>query len=119
MKHLVHHIPFRKAIFPLAFMHAFVVMPMDELNFLDVAQPVVDKSRRLRTHSRFDSATAIMSTHDHMLHLKHFQGKLQHGKAIEVGVNHLVCDIAMHKDFTRRKAGNLVCWDSAIRATNP
>jgi len=70
-------------------------------------------------HCRLDTTASIVTTNDYVLHMKYFDGVLEHGKTIDVRVDDKICHIPMDKDFSWQKTYYLVCGDTAIGTTNP
>ena len=50
---------------------------------------------------------------------QHLDGVLDHGQAIQVGVDHEVGDVAVDEDFAGGEAENLVGGNAAVGATDP
>lgn len=89
------------------------------VDVLDVAEPVIDEAQLVPIHCGADaSATIVADDHD-VLDFQHLDGKLDHGEAVEVGMNDDIGDISMDEDFARFEADDLVGRDSAIGAADP
>ena len=84
-----------------------------------VAQPVVDEAHLTALERGLHAAAAVVAADDDMLDLEDVHRVLQHGEAVEVGVHDDVGDIAVHEEFARQEADDLVGRHAAVRATNP
>ena len=67
------------------------------INILHMAQPVIDKSQSFAFERSRDTAASIMSGNYYVLHAKHIDSKLQHRKAIQIGMRDNIRYIAMHE----------------------
>ncbi len=65
------------------------------------------------------AAAAVVADDEDVFDLEQVDGELDHREAIEVGVHHHVGDIAMHEDFTRCQAHDLVRRHARIGTTDP
>ena len=52
---------------------------------------------------RAHAAAAVVAAHDDVLHPQHVDGVLEHGEAVEVGVDDDVGDVAVHEHLARRR----------------
>ena len=66
-----------------------------------------------------DSAAAIVAANDDVTHLQDIDGKLNHGKTIQVGVKNQIGDIAMDKQFPWEQVNNFIRRHPAVGTTNP
>ena len=66
-----------------------------------------------------DAAAAVVPHHDHVPHVQHFDGVLQHRQAIHVGWMHHIRHIAMHEDFARQQVHNFIRRHAAIGTADP
>ena len=60
-----------------------------------------------------------MADHHDVLDLEHFDGVLQHGKAVEIGMHDNVGDIAVNEHLTREQAHDLVRRYTAVGTADP
>ena len=67
-----------------------------------MTQPIVNEAELGAVEHRANAATSIVAGDDYVLHSKYFDGVLQHGKAIEIGMYDHVRDVSMHEEFARR-----------------
>jgi len=66
-----------------------------------------------------NSTAPVVTADNNMLHLQHIYRILYDRQTIKIGVNNLIGNIAMHKQFTRRHANNFIGRHPTIGATNP
>jgi hypothetical protein len=60
-----------------------------------------------------------VATNDDVFHLENFDGVLHNGKAVEVGMDDHIGDVAVDEELARQKANNLVGWHAAVGTANP
>jgi hypothetical protein len=56
---------------------------------------------------------------DDVLDFQDIDGILHHRQTVEVGVDHQVGDVTMHKQFARLQAGESLSGNAAVRTANP
>jgi len=54
-----------------------------------------------------------------MGNLQHFDRVLHDREAVEIGMHHDIRNVAVHEQFTRRKADDLVGGDTAVGTADP
>jgi hypothetical protein len=60
-----------------------------------------------------------VTTDDDVLDLEDLDGVLHDRQAVEVGMHHDVGDVAVHKDFARFQAGDLIRGHPAVGTADP
>ena len=86
-------------LFPVSqFVQLLLVLP---INILDPAYPVINQAMFLAVNGRPDTATTVMTTDNNVLDFQDINGILQHGQAVQIGVNNKVGDIAVDEHLTR------------------
>ncbi len=85
----------------------------------NVPQPVVDQSEAQIFTGGFDSATAVVSTDNHVLDLQDGNRVLDDAQAIEVGMDDDVGDVAVDEYLPGHQSHNLIGWDATVCATDP
>ncbi len=88
-------------------------------NVLHVAQPVVDETQPVVAQCGEDTAAAVVPADDDVLDAQDLDGKLNRGKAVEIGVDDDVGDVAMDEHLAGQEADNLVGRHPAVGATDP
>ena len=92
---------------------------MDMLHVLDIAQPVVDHAVVCIFIGCSHTAAIVMPHNNNVFNTQHFDGVLQYGQAIKVGVHHHVCNISMDKDLAGKQPYNLIRRNPAVGAAYP
>src|SRR4030095_6058865 len=116
---LLDHVELAEPREALAFGERLELRAMLGAYVLDVAQPVVDEAELVVAQCRLDAAAAVVSAHDHVLHVQHVHRELEHREAVESGVHHHVGDVAVHEQLAGREADDLVGGNAAVRAADP
>ena len=62
-------------------------------------QPVIDQTMFVVFQRGFDTTATIMPADNNMFYLEYFHRVLNNRKAVEVGMDYHVADIAVHKYF--------------------
>ena len=88
-------------------------------DIIDMAQPIVRKPHPFITQGGQNTAAAIVTADNDMLHMKDIDGKLDDGKRIEIRVDNNVGDIAVYKDFTGSKADQFLGRHTAVGTAYP
>lgn len=70
-------------------------------NILNVAEPIIDQAMPFIFQRGINTSAAVMTANYYVFDLQNLYCKLQHGKAIHVGVNNEVGKVAMDKDLAR------------------
>jgi hypothetical protein len=86
---------------------------------LHVPEPVVDQAKRRAGVRGAHAAAAVMTADDHVSHLQHVDGVLQHRQAIEIGVDDHVGDVPVHEELARHEPDDLVGGHAAVGAADP
>lgn len=86
---------------------------------LDVPKPFVDDPKIVLGHGRHHPATAIVSAYDYMLDLQLIHGIFQYGQQIQIGMHHHIRHVAVHKNLSGLRAGDLIGGYPAIAAPDP
>ena len=86
---------------------------------LNLTQPIVDEPQSLIQQRREHAAASVVADDQDVANFEHFDGKLHHGEAVQIRVNHDVRDIAMNEDLAGQEPGDLVCRNARIGAANP
>src|SRR5271157_2548656 len=60
-----------------------------------------------------------MAANDDVPNLEHVNGELHHTKAVEIRMHNEVCHVAMHEQFARRKANDLVGRHATVGTPDP
>jgi hypothetical protein len=68
-------------------------------NIVHVTQPVVDQAEPRTIEYRANTAAPVVAGDHHMLHAKDVDGVLQHGEAIEIGMDDYVRDVSVDEEF--------------------
>src|SRR5512133_1750461 len=92
---------------------------MFDSHVLDVAEPVVDEAEFVPAKSGEDAAASVVAADDDVGDFENVDRELNDGEAIEIGVDDDVGDVAMNKEFSGRKADDLVGGNARIRAADP
>src|SRR5690606_21970507 len=88
-------------------------------HILDVAQPVVDEPVTLVFQRGAYATATVVADHDDVFDLEHVHGELHDRQAIEIAGHDNIGDVAMHEDFARIEAGDLVGRYAAVGAADP
>jgi hypothetical protein len=78
------------------------------LNILHVAQPIIGQAHPLTPHHGLNTTAAIMTDDHDVLYFEYIDGELDDREAIKIRVHHHVRQIAMHEDFARQQADDLI-----------
>ena len=92
---------------------------MSIAHVLNMAQPVVDQSQRRPFQSCTDTSAAVMTAENDVPDLEYIDRVLHHRPAVEIGMLDRVGDVAMHEDFARFQACDLIGRYPAIGTTDP
>ena len=92
---------------------------VNSVHVFDVSQPFVDQPKILVGEGVLHAATAVVTAHNHMFDLEDFDRILQNAQHVEVGVDHLIGDIAMDEQLPWRSSRDLFGRNPAIGAANP
>ncbi len=90
-----------------------------KVHILDMQQPIINKAARTLLYRSGDPSTTVMTTNDDVLDLKHVNRILNHGKAVEIRVDHKVGHIAMNKKLARQQPYDFVGRHAAVGTANP
>jgi len=66
---------------------------------LDVAEPVVGEADALATEHGADAAAAVVTDDHDVLHAEDIDGVLDHGEAVQIGMDDDVGEIAVDEDL--------------------
>lgn len=97
-------------------LHGHDMLMMDIAN---VTQPIIDEAQLAALQGSLDAATTIVPTDDDVFDLQDIDGVLQHGEAVQVGVNDEVSDVTVHEELSRKESDNFIRGHTAVRTTNP
>jgi hypothetical protein len=86
---------------------------------LHMSQPVIDQAEGTTAQGRLDAAAARVAAHNNMLDAQHVHGVVEHRKAVQVGMDDHVGDIAMDEHFSGQQAHQLRRGDTTIGAADP
>ena len=89
------------------------------IDVLHVTQPVVDQPELDAVERRLHAAAAVVAAHDHVTHLQHVDCVLQHGQAVEIGVNDDVGDVAVDEHLAGQQPDDLVGRHARVGAADP
>jgi hypothetical protein len=84
-----------------------------------VTQPIVNEVELGAVEHRANAAASIVAGDDYVLHSKYIDRVLQHGKAIQIGMDDHVRDVSMHEEFARRQSNDFVCRNAAVGTPYP
>ena len=88
-------------------------------HILDVAEPVVAEADSVVAQCCADAAAPVVTAHDDVAHFEDIYGKLHDGKAVQVGVDDDVCDVAVDEEFAGEEVHDFVGGDAAVGAADP
>jgi len=86
---------------------------------LNVPQPIVAQAQTGTPQRRIHTAATVMTADDDVADFEDVHGKLHHGKAVEVGMNDDVGDVAMNEQLAGQQADNFVGGHAAVGAAYP
>jgi hypothetical protein len=66
-----------------------------------------------------DPATTVVPANNDVLDLQDIDSVLQHGEAIQVGVDDEVSDVTVHEELSRKESDDFIRRHPAVRTTNP
>lgn len=92
---------------------------MFEPDITNVQQPIVDQTQFGVLDRRLYTAAAVVTANDDVFDFQHVNGVLHHGQAVQVGVDHQVCDVTVNKEFARFEASQTFSGNAAVGASNP
>src|SRR4051794_18480207 len=81
---------------------------MCRMHVLDVAQPVLREPDPSLRQRRFDGTALVVSDDEDVPDAQEIDRKLDHRKAIEVGMHDDIADVPMHEQFARREIHDLI-----------
>ena len=84
-----------------------------------MAQPVVDEPVALVFQRGAHAAATIVADDNDVLDLEYVDGELHHRQTVEVARYDHIRNVAMHEDFARVEAGDLVGRHAAVGAAYP
>src|SRR5581483_10753695 len=116
---LFGHVQFAKQVDTVFSANRSELLLMLYIDVADMTKPVVNNSKRIIFQRRSDTAAAIMSTHNNVADLQNFHGIFDHRKAVEIGVNDQVGDVAMNENLSGHEADDFVCGHSTGAAADP
>ena len=118
--HLSRNIEFAQGFQALLLIgNRFEMITVLVLHILDIAQPVVNQPIVCIFIGCEDAATAIVAHHHHMFYFQYIDRILQYGETIEICVHYHVRNVAMHEDFPRHQADDLIGGHPTIGTANP
>ena len=85
----------------------------------DAGEPVVDDAMAEIFEGSDHAAAAVMTADDHMADLEDIDCVLQDGEQVEIGFRHHIGDVAVDEHFAGREAGDLICGNATVGATDP
>lgn len=88
-------------------------------NVLYVAQPVVCQAEFKILHRRLHAAAAVVTADDHVTDLQQVYRELKDGKAVEVGVDNYVRNVAVDEHLAGGESDELSCRHTTVRTTDP
>jgi len=91
----------------------------DRPDVLHVLKPVVGQTDPVAVQRGVHAAAAVVTGHDDVFHFQHIDGELEHGKAVQVGVDDHVGDVAMDEELAGQQAYDFVRGHAAVRAADP
>ena len=74
----------------------------------NVLQPVVGNAQPFAIECRSNTAATVVTDQHHVFDLQNLHGEVQYRKAIQIGMNHHVGDVAVNKNIAGRQANNLI-----------
>lgn len=83
-----------------------------------VAEPVADEPVTGTLERGFEASAAEVAADDHVLDAENVDGVLEHGEAVEIGVDDDGRYVAVDKDLSSPKPHDLVGRDAAIGAAD-
>jgi hypothetical protein len=89
------------------------------MHIFHMPEPIVGEAYTLVAERGMHARAAIVTTDNDVLYLEKIDGKLQHRKAIKVGVDHDIGDIAMNKEFPGQKANDGIRRHTTVSTANP
>lgn len=84
-----------------------------------MAQPVVDQAMFVIVHGCFNATTTVVSANHDVLYLEHLNGILNDRKAVQVGMDHNVGNVAVYEDLARRQVDDLIGRHAAVGTAYP
>ena len=86
---------------------------------LDVAEPVVTQADPILREGDPNAAASVVADDHDVLHFEDIDGKLDDGKAVEIGVNDEVGDVPVDEEFSREEVDDFVRGDAAVGTADP
>ena len=118
--HLLDHVQLAQAVDPLflgwQLRQHFTVLVVQVANR---TQPAIDQAQLAILHRSPYATATVMASDQDVLDLEHIHRVLDHRQAIEVGVQHHVGHVAVHKKIARQHADDLVGRYPRIGAADP
>src|SRR6267143_2589881 len=84
-----------------------------------MTQPVVDEAKLEILHRGLDATAAVVAAHNYVTDLQHIDRELKYRQAVEISMDHYVCDVAVDKQFTGVQTDELSCRHATVRTTDP
>jgi len=92
---------------------------VESVDVANVTEPWIQQAQVLGRHGSLDAAAAVVAADDDVLDVEVAHGILDDAHNVKVGVDHQVGDVAVDEGLARLQAGNLLCRDARVAASNP
>ena len=97
----------------------FEFVAMRLVHLADRVQPVIDQAAPLTVDCRADTAAAVVTDHDDVLHLDDVDCELQDGEVVGVLRRRQIGDVAVNEQLARIEVDDLVGRNAAVGAADP